>query len=647
MDAEQAATLWETWKKTLVQGKIPNAEPTEFIESMCWSTPSIEAAELAKKNIRFCDALQRTMKPMVSPMFERIDDDDLQRVMIAIFDNDSFETFLLDERENYSNSMEDRVSFVGTISNHLCSHAGRQWVRDRAVRWWRNAGFSEEEGDELVENLLIHEVFRVEDFEQWGPTAAESARRVTQRAIRNGNLRWSPNDVASVQQIGSPSTPLWLRERTGLLSQTLSILADLKDSGFQKSELDRLQKRVRPSIGDWPLLERAIERRMGKPLRHMFREFPELAAALLVNPQVAANPAPSPTAMQLPLLRLMHMRMLLESPSLSDSLQAPELFFIPDVVQYVLGRDYVSYAPELRVFESSERRWRARWVETTAEAMASLVLEDALRFDLTTLSRIPEGKEPTPDFMGVTDTDEKIVFETKGATAWKTHRSQRKEALVQLGKSKPSKSSGGGQHSWAGHGHSFAISLFAAKQGDDRASLLHVNDPVFAFDRLFDQSWEDRSRRLHFAAVLEAAQLFDVAEALTHREPIQSDNMGRTEQTRFRLDDTNTNEDGQQFVGSYLPIEDWARRIRHPDRDALKKLSVFVGVEGQRFENLASGRLPARCRSVEHTSDSKLERTQSLPSRTGLLPSREYPGQSRGVFSLLSNGSILAIEVGP
>lgn len=105
--------------------------------------------------------------------------------------------------------------------------------------------------------------------------------------------------------------------------------------------------------------------------------------------------------------------------------------------------------------------------------------------------------------------------------------------------------------------------------------------------------------------------------------------------------------DGQQFVGSYLPIEDWARRIRHPDRRALKELRVFVGVEGQRFDNLASGRLPARCRSLEYTSDTKEERTQSIPSRTGILPSQEYPGLSRGVFSLLSNGSLLAIEVGP
>ncbi len=649
MDSEELEANWVLWKKALMQGKIPNAEPTDFIQLMCRSDASREATELATKSARFRDAIQRTMTSMLSAMFDRYFDGDLHRVLIAVFDYEWFENTLLTERENCGNSIAARVRFVRFVVDHLCRHAGRQWVRDRLARWWDVGNFAEEEGDELVEILLAYEVLRVEDFERWGPRSAETAKRVTQRAVLSGNLRWWPNDGASLPKIGSPSTPSLLRERAGLLSQTLSIPVDLKDSGFQKTELNRLQKRGWPSVGDWPLLERAIKRQMGKPFRHLLEEFPEIAAVFLQNAQVTSSPNSSFAGMQLPLLRLMHMRLLLEAPSLSDSLKAPEEFFIPDVVQYVMGRDYVSYAPELRVFENSERRWRARWVETTAEAMAALVLEDALRFDLTTLSRIPEGKEPTPDFMGVTDTDEKIVFESKGATAWYKHRSQRKEALIQLGKSGASKSDKVGQHSWAGHGRAFAISLFAAKQGDERASLLHVNDPVFAFGRLFDEGWEDRSRRSHFAGVLEAAQLFDVADLLSHREPLESDNIFRGDRgdaTRFRLDDSHTNEDGGQFVGSYLPIEDWARRIRHPDRNALKRLSVFIGIEGRRFDYLANGKLPPRCRSGEHISEKNREPIPIISSRTGLLPSREFPSQSRGVFSLLSNGSILAVEVG-
>lgn len=94
----------------------------------------------------------------------------LEQFKRAVFSNERIEKVLTEERENGGASMTDRVKLIEGTVEYLCNHAGRQWVRDRAALWWRNGGFSEEEGDKLVETLLVHEVFGVDDFELWGPT---------------------------------------------------------------------------------------------------------------------------------------------------------------------------------------------------------------------------------------------------------------------------------------------------------------------------------------------------------------------------------------------------------------------------------------------------------------------------------------------
>ncbi len=61
--------------------------------------------------------------------------------------------------------------------------------------------------DNYGSNTLTQFRHAVFDNEWIETVLAESARRVTQRTIRNGNLRWEANDIASIRQIGSPSTP--------------------------------------------------------------------------------------------------------------------------------------------------------------------------------------------------------------------------------------------------------------------------------------------------------------------------------------------------------------------------------------------------------------------------------------------------------
>ncbi len=646
MTLDEIDSAWPSWKARLASGNIPSVAPIDFAIAMCRPEISAEAINMAKNSETFRNALQGTFTSAFEAICERIFIRELSRVLSVLDVEWIAQNMLQVERKKIS-SMETRVIAVSGLSRFLCIEAGRQWVRDRAPAWWLNADFSEEEGDAFIRVLLSLDVHRIQDIELWGSLAAESASRVTRRGLIEGNIDWPVENDSKLSLVGNRTTPIWLRERASLLLQNLSIPVDLKDSGFQKTELDRLQNLQGQNAVSLPLWRQALERRFGMPIRMMIREFPELAMEFVSGSSMERKSVQNTSAVQLPLLRLMHMRLLLESPSLSDALRQSELSMIPDFILYLMGRDYVSYSPELRVFDSCERRWRARWVETTAEAMASLLLEDLLRFDLTTLSRIPESNEPTPDFLGETESREKIVFECKGATGWKTHRKQRMEALLQLGKGKTSK---GGGNTWASNGRSFAISLFAAKQGDSKSSLLHVNDPIFMFNRLYDDSWEDRSRRAHFAGVLQSALLFDEADQLMRGVAVQSSDNKNT--SSFEID----RGDDLSFVGSYLPIEDWARRLRHPDAISLKRLKVFIGIEKNRHSLLAAGKLPPRFFGLENYGDnssSKRPNAESrdtvprLTSRTTTLPSREFTGESRGVFSLLSNGSFLAIEIGP
>jgi hypothetical protein len=140
-----------------------------------------------------------------------------------------------------------------------------------------------------------------------------------------------------------------------------------------------------------------------------------------------------------------------------------------------------------------------------------MFLEDSVELDLGSLSRVPERTDrPTPDFMAGTLPGQNVVFESKGATNWRTHLKQRRYALEQLGK----KPSANGDVSWGSKGRAFACSLFAAEQGEDRTSLLYVDDPPFQFEQDFGEGWELRSRRDHAIAMLEAARLYELADDL-------------------------------------------------------------------------------------------------------------------------------------
>ncbi len=649
MDDSEANGMWEMWKVHLSRGLLPRVSGSEVCRVFSRPRNANEAIKLVATDARFRTAFYRMVMSVLDEFIHGAErDSDVANVLAAIAD-DEMAGSVFAGLAAYG-TVEARARAVGALIRAMCSAKGRQWVRQRAARWWREHYFLEEERDAFIGTLVRQDAYRVEDLRVWGPTAEESAKRVAARARANGDWSWgveAPAGTVAATEIGRAPTPVLLRQRTAILTQRVCLAVDARDSGLQATEIGRLPSRRHPQINEWPLLARAFERAFEMPFRHVIREVPWLAAVSGLPVAVAADSLGKTHEVAIPLLRLLHMRLLLESPSLSDALASPESFAVPEVVLFVVGQDRVTYSPELRVFANAERRWRARWAETSAEALSALILEDALALDLTTLSRIPERNDsPTPDFRAVTLSQEPIVFECKGSTAWNTHVRQRREALAQLGKAAVAKKgTRRAKESWAGNGRSFAVSLFAAMQGDERSSLLHVNDPPFAFTNLFGEGWEDDARRHHYAGALETAQLFDESESLLRRRieraPVQA------ERATFVLDDVYSADGEMRFAGNFLPITDWLRRLRHPNREAFGQLRVFVGIEENRFRELAGGRLPRRAVPQSDQGSTSEGEGQQISTVTGFLPSREYPGEARGVYSLLSNGALLAVEIGP
>lgn len=121
------------------------------------------------------------------------------------------------------------------------------------------------------------------------------------------------------------------------------------------------------------------------------------------------------------------------------------------------------------------------------------------------------------------------------------------------------------------------------------------------------------------------------------------------ESSRFQLYDIPEGDrvsDRHQFVGNYLPVQDWVRQLGHPEPDALRGLRVFVGVEEGVYNTLKHGDTPSRI--VSDSSDpAKEERDKELPvvPVVGALSDSEAAGAARGAYSLLSDGSFLLVEL--
>lgn len=541
---------------------------------------------------------------------------------------------------------EVRSRFVQDLIRAVSRLKGREWLRSRAVRFWTAGELLEEEKEGIVRGLAYTKALTEDLLLSFGSEAVAIARRLLARGDIGADWLVGGGGMEKTTLCGS-ITPKESCDKIGSLMQWVSIPTDLRDSRLKPSEMRRVSNQW-----SWPLLEIAMQR-MRRSCRHpemeMFIE--ELLPMLgVVGPQFTTPVSSAPFRFRM--LQLLHMRLILDSPSIASALKQPEESLVPEVLLYILGNDAVDYSPELRVFSDADKRWKARWAENMGEAMSVLFLERALKLELTTLARIQEeqGKK-TADFVALTKTKEPIVFESKGATGWKTHRDQRKKALQQLGKFELDTS---GPFVWGNEpGRAFACSLFASKMGDKHSSLFHVADPPFAFKHLFHEGWENLARRYHYAAVLESAHLYEMADALLHRAPrdekkesmMKDKKRERQRPERLRIP-SGADENGLTFHGSRTEVFDMARALGHPNAGAFRGMTMFVGIDGDSYRYLEMGSLPPLSGSEERNSET-LEKRFASQVGVGILNGSESPEReaSSGIYSLLSNGSILAIEV--
>lgn len=527
-------------------------------------------------------------------------------------------------------SPDRKVDLAAGFTCLVLEDYGRQEGRARlaAACMALQSALLEEEIDRIILRLDSERALTGPFLRQLGHASEERGRLLLAR----GDIRpyETSSRFPSIPAI-TGSAPSDVRARVGALLHLVHLTTDVRDARLKTDEYNR----INASSGMPPWWS---EKDMMRFIRH-HGHFEDLA--VIAAPQRVSNG--DTVAFSFPLLRLLHMRLLLDTPSLSDSLAHPERSLVPEWMLHLLGREGVSYVPELRLARDSDRRWAARYVELSGEAVAVMFAEDVLRLELASLWRVPEdNREQRPDFGARTLDGERIVMETKGSRKWKKHLRQRQEALLQLRK----KGSGSNAACWTENARAFGCSLFAAEEGDKRSSLFHVQDPCFAFEHLFHEGWDEHARRRHYAGVLEACEDFALAEHLLRR----NSNIEREESPleSFFLDSRETEDAGDhrhnRFLVKRVLMDEWAHRLGHPRPQAFRDIRVCVGVAEDIYRMLERGRVPHPLEIKNSLRSDDNEGSVPRISDVGLLSSEG--GGARGVYSILSDGACLAVELG-
>ena len=490
-----------------------------------------------------------------------------------------------------------RGAYVAAAVYGFCEVNGREAGRRKALGWWADCEL-EEEREGVIAGLARALALTRELVVQLGPDAARAVNALTARGMETGIDAGVPPAI-------SLAVPPNVRDRLANLLTLVSVDLESRDARFP------VKTRV-----PQPLMNRALTRLR----QHGSRELAMIADALTAA-LPAVNVVDESRATAFPLMRLLHLRMILEQPELQGALRWADRYIIPEVMLYVLGRDAVTYVPEIRVGAASDRRWRALWAESTAEAMSALVLEDRAALKLVTLSRIPETNDPTPDFRALTVGRERVVYECKGATDFETHRRQKRRARVQLGKD------AGSATSWADEGHAYACCFFAAREGSSSTSRFSVEDPPFNFQELFGKERDVEAMRRHFAAVLAAADLRAAAGAA-----LTGNGADEVPHEDFVVGDEKSDGVSAAFAGTYRDLGQVAKELGHPRSELFAGLKMFAGIDAGSFAALVKGQLP----EWVWGNSEEAPAFQRLPL---------VGTTAKGVYSVLSDGAFLAFEM--
>jgi hypothetical protein len=601
--------VWNAYKALWNAGQAQELAPEWFSRLFYNGVVATEAIELMTR----CPPAKAGIRAAAQHFPEQLDDNDIERVFVAVVSVDeALSQWKTRHREWPASIRQERA---GSLVRLLLKQRGREWTRDQFVLLWRD-GTIEEERESLLRALkAAGGELKPALLDQLGPEAWELAGH-------NGGGRSASGTLS--RQLGGDT----IASRLAAMLEFVRLPLDIRDSGLSPEELARVHSAIAPIWG--PFFERTLT-----DLEQHSHQTWDLAQSLRqAASRLQGEAARSPCELRFSVLNLLHMRMLLEAPALADALDRPEEHLLPEVLLYVLGRDHVAYAPELRIV-GGDRRWRARWVETTAEALAVIFLERALQIDLPTLARIPESTSETADFQAATIDGEPTIFETKGGTQWSTHQKQRKKALAQVRASLRSKGQG-----WSGDGRGFACCLLSATLGAQASSLLHIADPPLGPGAIFYDGWKEDARRRHYTAVAEAAGLFSLADYIARRgSPDRSPRHDAPSRGRGATEFA-FGQDGDRrliFIGTARRLEDEASVLRHPRSAQFRGVEMFAGISQSLYRRLERGELPERPLADEEQSAPVL-----TAAGTGQLPGEQ--GAPRGVYSLLSDGSFIAFS---
>ncbi len=628
MTSEERNAEWNACRSAWQRGTPRSISPESFGEIFRSGAYSLEAVQLLGES----DVAREMLQKAAVRVNSWPGDSDVRRVWLAVHDDEALEDLFATHRDRLTPG--EKVNLVRSAIRDLIPLRGRKFAREVVRRRWWWLSLLEEEREALVRGLFDGGIRDASFYRSLGTSALEIAR---QEAWKQG---W-PEGIGTTADFILPSrgrTSTRSASRFQVLFTDMALATDLRDACLTPDEIGQLGTWPSQIAPPWSALRRALRHMQHFP-HPAFEEFAEAMARYAHIPRMASASAADTSFWRFPVLRLLHLQQILEAPRLSKVVRDPAIALVPDVALYLMGRDDVVFQPELRVLRGSDRRWRARWVESAGEAISAMFLEDSVQLDLSTLARVPEhNNQPTPDFMAGTVLGQNVVFESKGATQWETHLRQRLHALEQLGKGKAEDTA-----SWAANGRTFACSLFAAQQGDERTSFLHVDDPPFRFEEYFGEGWESHCRREHAIAMLEAARLYELADDLSRRRRTEVE-PGRVE--TFQLPGGEGQQEGDRFVGAYLPIAQWARSLRHPDPRSCERMRMFVGIEQSLYHHFERGEFPARLAPSDATATTD---SQGEPIRgpvVGLLPGpeRESGEPARGMYSVLADGAFMAVE---
>lgn len=616
----EATTHWNAVKAALAAGKW---EPIADAYVAAWKagvvlpvTEDVFFAYLTTWPIRNAVEEHAAARQTLAPHVEKaislsLDDSTVQTIVAYAAQPAPLDGRWLRGRRNAT--AQARGGYVKAAVEAFCALNGREAARRETLRWWAACELEEEregilaglaQGEALTRNLIIQ--------------LGHDAEALTDDLVARERI-----PISAIRRL-SRQAPFPLRmnpaiaNRLSDLLTLVSVTLDARDARFPASKRRPVRSR---------LLQDAIRR-----LRHhRVPEFELLAQALEGAWPDVQKATVDDDATVFPLMRLLHLRMILEQPELSGALRAPDRLVAPEVMLYVLGRDAVTYVPEIRVANGADRRWRAIWAENTAEAMSALVLEDRVALNLVTLARIPEEKTPTPDFRALTVAGDPIVYECKGATDLTVHKRQKRRALVQLGKNAMTETS------WGDASHAYACCFFAARQGTVPTSCFSVEDPPFTFHDYFGEGNDNDAIRRHFAAVLGSAGLRAAAGAtLTGNAAAEVEHQlfyagGATQEGET------SNESAERtvrFAGTYRNLEHAAKELGHPNPRLFAGVRMFTGIHEPSFASLAKGTLPLWALGTSETDEQA--DFQRLPA---------VGATANGVYSVLSDGAILAFEL--